>query len=84
MFRFWVISDIVSSDLCHILSNLRAVKSASKSVKKNLPNVEKGGRDGDGDGDGDGDRVTSSDNSTLADSGHGSKAEYYSRRRHID
>ena len=46
------------------------MKSASKSVKKNLRNVEKGDSDGDGDGDGDGDRVTSSDNSAPADSGH--------------
>ena len=44
------------------------MQSASKSVKKNLRNVEKG--DSDGDGDGDGDRVTSSDNSAPADSGH--------------
>ena len=44
-FRFRVIFDI-SSDLGLILSNLRAVQSASQSVKKNLPNVQKEGREG--------------------------------------
>ena len=33
-----------SSDLFHILSNLRAVQSASQSVEKNIPNVQKEGR----------------------------------------
>ena len=30
---------MVSSDLCLILSNLRAVQSGSQFVKKNLPNI---------------------------------------------
>ena len=33
------IFDIVSSDLCLIMFNLRAVQSGSQSVKKNLPNI---------------------------------------------
>ena len=36
LFRFLAIFDIVSSDLCLILSNLRAVKSASHSVERKL------------------------------------------------
>ena len=43
LFRFYVIFEIVSSDLCLILSNLRAVQSASQSIEKNLPNVLKEG-----------------------------------------
>ena len=44
-FRFRVIFDI-SSDLGLILSNLRAVQSASQSVEKKLPNVQKEERGG--------------------------------------
>ena len=40
MFRFQGIFDIVSSDLCLILSNLRAVQCASQSVEKKSPNVK--------------------------------------------
>ena len=44
LFRLKVIFDIVSSDLCLILSNLRAVQIASQSVeKKTLQNVQKEG-----------------------------------------
>ena len=42
------IFDIVSSDLCLILSKLRAVQSASQSIEKNLPNVQKEGEGGGG------------------------------------
>ena len=47
MFGLKVIFDIVSSDLCLILSKLRAVQSASQSQSdKNLPNVQnEGGRE---------------------------------------
>ena len=41
--HFRVFIDIFSSDLCLILSNIRAVQSASQSVKKNLPKVLKEG-----------------------------------------
>ena len=47
MFRFWGIFDIVSSDLCGILSNLRAVQSALPVHQKtNIPNVQNEGRGG--------------------------------------
>ena len=43
LFRFLGIFDIVSSDLCLILSNLRAVQSVSQFVKKNLLDFQKEG-----------------------------------------
>ena len=46
LFRFLAIFDIVSSDLCLILSNLRAVQSVFQSVKKNLSNVQNDGGKG--------------------------------------
>ena len=46
LFRFLGIFDIVSSDLCLILSNLKAVQSVSQSVDKNLPNAQKEGGGG--------------------------------------